>query len=352
MTPEISVVVGAHRLRPYLRHALDSLAAQTLHRDRFEVVVVTGFDDAATEEAIRRHGFRSARMATPDEALGAMVARGVRLTSGRIVAFLEDDDLYTAGRLEAVAEAFDHDPTLAYYSNGYLDIDPQGRTVGPGVGTDPTRPPIYLRAEPRSLTEVRRTVAQAHPGSTSNTAIRRSALERSLPALESVRVGNDQCLFLTGLASGGAMLFDPRCLTLYRVHEGQSGQRHPELTREYIAFKEWRAQRGLEDALAFRAGVAGPLAVGAREYLEANIAIRSLETAVFAPSLDRRRVARCLPSVLRAAIRFRSSWYTLRWGWGVAALFAPGISHRYDHSRDLRAQRLYEERRAAGRDHG
>jgi cellulose synthase/poly-beta-1,6-N-acetylglucosamine synthase-like glycosyltransferase len=43
--PYISVIVTAYNRRKYLSFALRSLEAQTLPRDRFEVIVVKNFED-------------------------------------------------------------------------------------------------------------------------------------------------------------------------------------------------------------------------------------------------------------------------------------------------------------------
>ena len=44
-TPYISVIVTAYNRRQYLPDALRSLEAQTLSKDKFEVIVVKNFED-------------------------------------------------------------------------------------------------------------------------------------------------------------------------------------------------------------------------------------------------------------------------------------------------------------------
>jgi len=56
--PYISVIVTAYNRRRYLPFALKSLEAQTLPRDRFEVIVVKNFDDKESDDIISRNGWK------------------------------------------------------------------------------------------------------------------------------------------------------------------------------------------------------------------------------------------------------------------------------------------------------
>jgi Glycosyl transferase family 2. len=57
--PYISVIVTAYNRRRYLPFALRSLEAQTLPRDRFEVIVVKNFDDKESDDIISRNAGRT-----------------------------------------------------------------------------------------------------------------------------------------------------------------------------------------------------------------------------------------------------------------------------------------------------
>jgi len=56
--PYISVIVTAYDRRRYLPFTLRSLEAQTLPRDRFEVIVVKNFDDKESDNIISRNGWK------------------------------------------------------------------------------------------------------------------------------------------------------------------------------------------------------------------------------------------------------------------------------------------------------
>jgi len=56
--PYISVIVTAYNRRRYLPFALKSLEAQTLPKDKFEVIVVKNFDDKESDNIISRNGWK------------------------------------------------------------------------------------------------------------------------------------------------------------------------------------------------------------------------------------------------------------------------------------------------------
>jgi len=62
--PYISVIVTAYNRRRYLPFALRSLEAQTLPRDKFEVIVVKNFEDKESDSIISRNGWKSVYMKT------------------------------------------------------------------------------------------------------------------------------------------------------------------------------------------------------------------------------------------------------------------------------------------------
>ena len=109
-SPEISVVVATHNRAERLHQLLESLRAQMLPRERFEVVVVDDGSRDGTRDVLatqaRRDGLRL-DVVHRARAAGPAVARneGIARTCGRIVAFTDDDCLASPGWLEAVLAA-------------------------------------------------------------------------------------------------------------------------------------------------------------------------------------------------------------------------------------------------------
>ncbi|MGH6885065.1 MAG: glycosyltransferase family 2 protein, partial [Geminicoccales bacterium] len=120
-TPEISVVVPTRGRETRLAFALESLAGQTLARERFEVIVVRD-RDAVGPLAPIPEGLR-ARYLTQAEVSGPTVKRnrGWRAAEGDLVAFTDDDCRASPGWLAALVGASDGDTT---FLQGCTEPDP------------------------------------------------------------------------------------------------------------------------------------------------------------------------------------------------------------------------------------
>jgi GT2 family glycosyltransferase/glycosyltransferase involved in cell wall biosynthesis len=110
--PLISVVIPTRNRADLLEASLESLAAQSLARESFEVVVV---DDGSTDStplvcdaAASRLGLRY--QALDHVGIGAAKNAGVRAASGSIVVFFDDDDVAHADLLLEHAKAHEERP--------------------------------------------------------------------------------------------------------------------------------------------------------------------------------------------------------------------------------------------------
>jgi glucosyl-dolichyl phosphate glucuronosyltransferase len=108
--PEVSVIVCTRNRASGLAETLDSLTAQSLARQRYEVIVVDNWSTDSTrqvaETALEREGLRG--RCVLERALGLNNARnrGVEDSRGEIVAFLDDDARALPAWLDALLAAF------------------------------------------------------------------------------------------------------------------------------------------------------------------------------------------------------------------------------------------------------
>ena len=110
--PIISVVVCTHNRAALLRQALDSLAAQTLARTKYEVIVVNNGSTDQTPAAVREYQAdqRQCSIRLVDEAvlgLGYARNRGWQASRGEYVAFMDDDARADAPWLERALDLFE-----------------------------------------------------------------------------------------------------------------------------------------------------------------------------------------------------------------------------------------------------
>ena len=207
------MVVATHDRPALIAALLDSLARQTLARERFEVVVV---DDASPEPVRPGDGLDGlrVRVVRHDEPRGPAAARntGWRAAAAPLIAFTDDDCAAAPGWLEAYLAAAD----------AAGDLIVQGRT-------EPTEPdavgPLSKTMDVRAPTGLFETCNVLYP---------RALLERVGGFDERFRraCGEDVDLALRALAAGGRGDFAPDALVRHVVHE-------PGLRRTLVATTAW-----------------------------------------------------------------------------------------------------------------
>jgi cellulose synthase/poly-beta-1,6-N-acetylglucosamine synthase-like glycosyltransferase len=141
--PVVSVVLATGRGGPYLTEAVAGLAGQTF--TDWELVVV---DDGSDQpEAVRAavDGLPSARVVRQDNA-GVAVARnvGFAASSGELVAYLDDDDVWHPDKLALQVAALRADLDAVACHTGYWFLDGEGVRFGDDVRPEPATAEQYL----------------------------------------------------------------------------------------------------------------------------------------------------------------------------------------------------------------
>jgi glycosyltransferase involved in cell wall biosynthesis len=160
--PSVSVIVATRDRPELLRRALDSILGQR-YAGPIEVLVV--FDQSAPDLSLElSRPCRSVRVLTNTRTPGLPGARNTgALSSDReLLAFCDDDDLWSPGKLEAQAVMLASEPTMEVATCGLL-VDARGRTT--------IR--VLRRARITFAELVRSRVMEAHP---STYVVRRKAM--------------------------------------------------------------------------------------------------------------------------------------------------------------------------------
>jgi len=229
--PYISVIVTAYNRRRYLPFALKSLEAQTLPRDRFEVIVVKNFDDKESDDIISRNGWKG--VYNDDLYQGRMILAGLEGSRGDVITFLDDDDMYVNSRLEEVYKAFTSFKRLVYFHNSQTVIDENGNLLERSPPSLPTSKnlvrgsPIVIDVDrlcwlaKRYNVSVADLVLKVRAGAdfnSSSVAVRRPVLESHVQLLKRLPISIDSFVFVSSVKAGGLVYFTDERLTLYRVH--------------------------------------------------------------------------------------------------------------------------------------
>ncbi|HXY46429.1 MAG TPA: glycosyltransferase [Thermoplasmata archaeon] len=223
--PEVTVIVGAYSRERFLPFALRSMLAQTLPRDRFEVVVVKNFRSTEHDRALAEAG--AAVLYSEERRIGRWLRPAIQASRAPILAFCDDDDEFEPDRLEQLLEVFRSHPDLGFYRNRVRVIDIDGRPIPEDLWREHERDseldtlgPVYRpRGASADLLDIATRRTQATFGS-STMAIRRELLDGEFGDAFVRTQLPDLFFFLAGALSSCGVYLDDRRLTRYRYYGG------------------------------------------------------------------------------------------------------------------------------------
>lgn len=127
----MSVVIPAYNSAGYLRQSIESALAQT--RRPLEVIVIDDGSTDDTREVARAYPVRYVYQSNRDRA----VARnhGARLATGRLIAFLDADDVWLREHLALSVAALEREPSAPLSASDYLLVDASLRPIGQATKT-------------------------------------------------------------------------------------------------------------------------------------------------------------------------------------------------------------------------
>jgi GT2 family glycosyltransferase len=202
--PDVSVVVASHGRPDRLRTLLDSLAAQTIGRERWELIVVHTYPPDVTGPLLEEHelarggAVRHQRVDASSARPSIQREAGWRMSAADLIAFVDDDCRTTAGWLAALVAGAEANPGAIVQGA----TDPEPNDLHHFLSTHFSA----LRIEPPS-----------REAQTCNILYPRSLLERAGGFDERATTGEDIDLSLRAKATGAAHVGAPDALVYHAI---------------------------------------------------------------------------------------------------------------------------------------
>ena len=115
MIEKVSVVITAHNRRKYLTDAVKSVLHQVNPGVEIEIVVVKNFVDDEIDSFLNNSGAVS--IFTDEESFGSKLSLGIDASSGNIICFLDDDDMFNPYKIAIIRKIFDENKGLLFVHN-------------------------------------------------------------------------------------------------------------------------------------------------------------------------------------------------------------------------------------------
>lgn len=218
-----SVVIPSYNHSAFIVEAIDSVLGSGV-----ELIII---DDGSSDDTLQRlqpYEQHENVQVHAQENHGAhhAINRGLSLATGEVVFILNSDDAFEPDRTRVLLEHFRSDPELVMLCSYLKVVDADGGLIGIKQGFRNMPPWEQPRGGPSLQDTGDATLALLQTNfvaTTSNVAIRRSALERGAVELQALRYTHDWDLILT-MARMGRFQMIERPLVRYRVHSANTIQ--------------------------------------------------------------------------------------------------------------------------------
>lgn len=123
-----SIIIPTYNQGEYIGRTLDSILEQKYPKT--EIIVLDAMSTDKTAKVLSKYGEKIFWLREPDRGQAHAINKGLRMSSGDIVAYLNSDDTYEANTLVLVNNFFMANPNAKFvYGHGPL-IDPKDKKIG------------------------------------------------------------------------------------------------------------------------------------------------------------------------------------------------------------------------------
>ena len=214
--PIISVIITLYNRTQFIHEAIESVINQTLNKDLYEIILISNIPIDTSN-----YGKIVELSIIEDKEIGKMYQRGLEISKGKIITFLDDDDLFYETRLEKIVNFYNKNNGTIYYHNSFSFIDTYGREIKSSFKKHSQK--FAINKNPMFLKEsydLRKLVKAKKIGGDFNMsciAVSRELIIKSSNLLFVCPKTPDIYLFFETIRQKAFIYLDPDSLTKYRL---------------------------------------------------------------------------------------------------------------------------------------
>ncbi|MEM0135768.1 MAG: glycosyltransferase family 2 protein [Thermoplasmatales archaeon] len=225
----ITVILIAFNRTEYLVESLHSVLNQTLDRENYEIIVVKNFI-WDSEPLLAKNKVKV--IFDGQEKIGPKLSSALEASSGEVICFLDDDDVFKPNKLMEIYDTFIHNESLGYLKNNFEIIDEKGAVRESKLfknarsEMEVNGPQVVLSTNKvKDFKILSKFSFDALP---STICVRKRILLANKAYLIDLDLSQDWFSFYATLISDYSMMVDSRVMTSYRIHgkstSGSSGE--------------------------------------------------------------------------------------------------------------------------------
>lgn len=124
-SPRISIITPSFNQGEFIERTIDSVLGQEY--PDLEYIVVDGGSTDGTVDVLKKYGGKLRWVSEKDSGQSDAINKGISMSTGEIVAYLNSDDVYEKGALAKVAEYFSSHPETMWVTGKCRIIDINGK---------------------------------------------------------------------------------------------------------------------------------------------------------------------------------------------------------------------------------
>lgn len=127
MNSKFSIIVPSYNQGEFIAQTIDSILNQSYKN--VEILVIDGGSKDSTIEVLKTYGDKIFWLSEKDRGQTHAINKGLALTKGDIITFLNSDDYYLEGTLETVAKQFESKKEKIWLTGNYIIVNEQGQPI-------------------------------------------------------------------------------------------------------------------------------------------------------------------------------------------------------------------------------
>ncbi len=127
MSPRFSIIIPSFNQGIFIAQTINSILNQS-YQD-FEILVIDGGSTDSTLDILKSYNDRIFWLSEPDRGQTHAINKGIAITKGDVITYLNSDDYYLEGTFEKVAGIFNQNDDVLWITGDYLIVDEGGNKI-------------------------------------------------------------------------------------------------------------------------------------------------------------------------------------------------------------------------------